>query len=34
MSAANWGIGGGGLNFFFFGAEMSTKKCLRQTQLR
>ena len=27
VSAANWGIflGGGGLNFFFFGAEMSTK---------
>ena len=27
VSAANWGIwGGGGLNFFF-GAETSTKKC-------
>ena len=27
MSAVNWGIwgGGGGLNIFLFGAEMSTK---------
>ena len=25
VSAANWGIFGGGANFFFFGAETSTK---------
>ena len=33
MSAANWGMGGGGLNIFFFGAEMSTEtKSLQKTQ--
>ena len=25
VSAANWGIGGGGAKIIFFGAEMSTK---------
>ena len=32
-AAANWGILGGGLNIFFFGAEKSTKETFKNTSV-